>query len=210
MNSNTLRQWLGTLALIVIATALIVGVMLLASPAPAPKPAASSGIGLKSISSSTNFSSLQIDNDTAAAPGYSYTNDPDTGLYRVGANNVGLVAGATKAFDCTATSCTSDVALTHALNPIMPSESITPTNNGTVTPTMRLVTLTPASDVTITLGACTTGQQMILYDSVNFAIIITDTGNFTGAGNQTFGQYDAMPASCFGSKWVQTGAVSAN
>ena len=41
-------------------------------------------------------------------------------------------------------------------------------------------------------------------------VIISDTGNFVGAGNQTIGQYDTLPLACFGSVWVQTGPVSSN
>lgn len=93
---------------------------------------------------------------------------------------------------------------------IVSSESITPTNNGTITPTARIVSLTPASAVTITLGTCVTNTVMTIYDAVNQAVIITDTGNFVAAGNQTLGQYDTLPAVCIGGVWVQDGPVSAN
>jgi len=101
-------------------------------------------------------------------------------------------------------------ATTFAANPLLPTESITPTNNGTITPTMSLVTLTPGGAVTVTLGACTAGQRSVLYNSINANVIISDTGNFVGAGNQTIGQYDTLPLACFGSVWVQTGPVSSN
>lgn len=101
-------------------------------------------------------------------------------------------------------------AATFAANPILPSQSITPTDGGTITPTLRLVTLTPAGALGTALGACTTGHATILYNSVNANVVITDTGNFIGAGNQTLGQYDALPLVCIDSKWVQIGAVSAN
>lgn len=104
----------------------------------------------------------------------------------------------------------STVAPTFNVNPIAASESITPTDNGVLTPTKQFVTLTPAGAVAVTLGACTTSTSAVLYNSVNANVVITDTGNFIGAGNQTLGQYDAMPMACFGTKWVQTGPVSAN
>jgi len=100
--------------------------------------------------------------------------------------------------------------VTLSANPILPSESITPTANGVITPTDVLVTLTPASAVTITLGACTTGQQTFLYNSVDANVVITDTGNGVLAGNQTLTQYDVLPLVCFGAKWVQITAVSQN
>lgn len=90
------------------------------------------------------------------------------------------------------------------------TESITPTNGGTITPTKVLVTLTPAGALGTALGACTTGQRMVLYNSVNANVVVSDTGNALLAGDQTLGQYDALPLSCFSSKWVQTGPVSAN
>ena len=38
---------------------------------------------------------------TAAAPSISFASDPDTGLYRVGANNIGISAGGAQVFDIT-------------------------------------------------------------------------------------------------------------
>ena len=105
---------------------------------------------------------------------------------------------------------TFTLAQTFSTNPILPSESITPTAGATITPTARIVTLTPSEAVTITLGACTTNTQMVVYNENNFDVIISDTGNFVAAGAQTIGQYDALPASCIATKWIQTGAVSAN
>lgn len=99
---------------------------------------------------------------------------------------------------------------THGNTVVFSSESISPTNNAMITPTKTLVTFTNAAPVTVTLGACTTGQLVWLYGSTVNSVIITDTGNFLGAGNQTIGQYDAMGMVCIDSKWVQTSAVSAN
>lgn len=90
------------------------------------------------------------------------------------------------------------------------SASITPTDGGTLTPTAEIMTLTPAGALGTALGACTTGYSTILYNSVNANVVITDTGNFIGAGNATLGQYDALRLICIDSKWVQVSAVSAN
>lgn len=132
-----------------------------------------------------------------------------------------MTAGAVSATSLTATSSTSAAALsaaslsvtgaaTFSTSPIFSTESITPTNGGTITPTASLVTLTPAGAVGVDLGICTTGMVAVLYNSVNANVVITDTGNFIGAGNQTLGQFDALPLACLASKWVQTGPVSAN
>lgn len=40
----------------------------------------------------TNFDTMNVENGTAAAPSLSFTSDPDTGMYRVGANNLGVAA----------------------------------------------------------------------------------------------------------------------
>ncbi len=101
-------------------------------------------------------------------------------------------------------------AATFSANPILPTQSITPTDGGTITPTLRIVTLTPAGALGTALGACTTGHETVLYNSVNANVVISDTGNFIGAGNQTLGQYDALRLACIDSKWVQVSAVSAN
>lgn len=94
--------------------------------------------------------------------------------------------------------------------PIHSTASLTPTDGGTLTPTAEIVILTPGGAVGTALGACTSGELTTLYNSVNAAVVVTDTGNFIGAGNATLGQYDALGLVCISSKWVQISAVSAN
>lgn len=48
---------------------------------------------------------MNLDDGSASAPAYSFTSDPDTGVYRVGANDVGLATNGAKIFDCSATGC---------------------------------------------------------------------------------------------------------
>jgi microcystin-dependent protein len=43
---------------------------------------------------------------TVAAPSYSFSTDPDSGVYRIGANNVGIAAGGSKIVDVTTTGAT--------------------------------------------------------------------------------------------------------
>jgi hypothetical protein len=93
---------------------------------------------------------------------------------------------------------------------IYSSALITPTDGGIVTPTAKLVSMNPAAAVTVTLAACTTGMETILYNQANFALIVSDTGNGVLAGAQTLGQYDALMLACFATKWVQVSALSAN
>ncbi len=51
----------------------------------------------------SNFSAVQVDDGTVGAPAIGFTDDTDNGLYRVGANNVGLAAGGTLVLDVNAT-----------------------------------------------------------------------------------------------------------
>lgn len=187
--------------LVVLLAALFVALSLLTMPAPV---AARPPLG------------ISMDDGSVSAPAYNFSSDTDTGIYRIGANNIGIATNGAKIFDCSATGCTiaGTAALqgvvTFSVNPIVSSESITPTDGGTLTPTKQVVTLTPAGAVGVDLGACTTGQATILYNSINANVVITDTGNGVLAGNQTLGQYDALPLVCVGAKWVQTGPASAN
>jgi hypothetical protein len=48
-------------------------------------------------------SSLRNADGTEANPGYSFNSDPDTGMYRIGANNLGFSTGATKRLDINST-----------------------------------------------------------------------------------------------------------
>lgn len=112
------------------------------------------------------------------------------------------------------TTLTGDLAVTGAVtfssNPIMSSESITPTDGGTLTPVASIVTLTPAGALGTALAACTTGQKTTLYNSINASVVITDTGNFIGAGNATLTQFDTLSLVCIATKWVQIGTVPNN
>lgn len=91
---------------------------------------------------------------SAARPGYAFWTDEDTGVYRVGANNLGIAAGGTKVFDCTATGCTvtGNLAgtLTTAAQP-----------NITSVGTLPLATVTNLTSTTITGTLATANQPNI-------------------------------------------------
>ena len=159
---------------------------------------------------------------SAAAPAVTFASDTNTGIYRVGADDVGIATNGVLALDVSATTVTSalPVVVNGALNVagtvtftgpnIYSSASITPTDGSVLTPTARMVTLTPAVAVGVEMGACTTGNETILYNAIAQNVVITDTNNGVLAGNQTLGQYDTLHLACFASKWVQVGPVSAN
>jgi hypothetical protein len=93
---------------------------------------------------------------------------------------------------------------------IAAAASITPTNGGAITPTASTIILTPAAAVTPTLAACSAnGTQLTLYNSVNAAIVLQDSGNLIATGALTLGQYDSLQLVCISTKWVEI-ATSAN
>lgn len=51
--------------------------------------------GLAALAGESNFTTVQVDDGTAAAPSLGFTNDTDTGFYRIGSNNVGWSQGGT-------------------------------------------------------------------------------------------------------------------
>lgn len=53
-----------------------------------------------------------IQDGTVNAPSLAFANDPDTGLYRIGANNLGVSVGSIKVIDATSTGVTLPVAVT--------------------------------------------------------------------------------------------------
>jgi hypothetical protein len=54
---------------------------------------------------------LQCSNGTVSLPSLTFGTDPDTGLYRIGANNPGFAAGGVKVWECAATGCTFPLLL---------------------------------------------------------------------------------------------------
>jgi hypothetical protein len=61
---------------------------------------------------------LQCSNGTVAAPSLTFGSDPDTGLYRIGANNPGLAAGGTKIQEWATTTSTLTVPLLGAVGAV--------------------------------------------------------------------------------------------
>lgn len=81
------RQWIiwGVIA-VVFVVATVLGISL-PIPLPSPPPL-SQGI--------TGFDRIALDSGTAALPSYTFQGDTDTGLYRIGANDLGVAAGGSK------------------------------------------------------------------------------------------------------------------
>ena len=67
--------------------------------------------GLPYFPGTTVFGTGLFADGTAAAPTVSFTNDPDTGLYLIGANNIGVAANGAKVLDVASTGLTVTGAL---------------------------------------------------------------------------------------------------
>lgn len=73
----------------------------------------------------------------------------------------------------------------------------------TLTPTVTYYNLAPAAVLTLTLGAGTAGDLLILHSTVATNTVIVDTGATVGGGNVTLAA-DDMALFIFGnSKWVE-------
>lgn len=71
------------------------------------------------VAGCTNIESILVDDGTVSAPSVSFTSDTDTGLYRIGANNVGVAVGGALDFDFAAndfTAASGSVISTNTIN----------------------------------------------------------------------------------------------
>ncbi|MBI5035573.1 MAG: hypothetical protein HZB51_34205 [Chloroflexi bacterium] len=111
-------------------------------------------------------------NGSVSAPAYTFASDPNTGIYRVGADNLGITAGGTKVLDCTAAGCTT-------------------TGTHTVTGASALVTTTVGSGGvgTLTVHAAATFTDTAAFNGAtdfNAAMNVDANGDFDSisvAGN---------------------------
>ena len=55
------------------------------------------------IDGTTSLTEVEVGNGTVAAPSMTFTSDSDTGIYRIGANNLGVAAAGAKVLDVSAT-----------------------------------------------------------------------------------------------------------
>lgn len=89
--------------------------------------------------------------------------------------------------------------------------AISVTDGGVITPSGSYQPLESGGAVTATLSSgCTAGRQVILVNTVNQTIIISETATSALSGNASLGQYDALALLCDGTRWVQTAPESDN
>jgi len=138
----------------------------------------------------------QGQNGTAAAPALSFSGDPNTGVYNVGADNIGISTNGTLRFDVSTTATTSTLPIVHPLGAVG-------TPSVTFTGDLNTGFWSPAAD---TIAASTGGSERIRLDSSGRLLVGTSTassgaptggaliqGTGSAAGPITL-QIDATPA----------------
>ncbi len=86
----------------------------------------------------------------------------------------------------------TDHLLTQAEFYMIPPATLTVTDGGTINPTGAVVELTAAGAVGAQMDAASDGEFVILINTVNQTITITDTGSAKLAGDVSLGQYDTL------------------
>lgn len=125
----------------------------------------------------TNFSSVQVGDGAVATPSYSFTNDTDTGLYRIGSDNVGLTAGGTKILDVGP----AGVSVTGVFTV---GTLVSQTVNATSSYITSTNTISAGTSVAAG-GAITTAKQITATGAISTASNLT-TGGVLGIGTDTF------------------------
>lgn len=150
----------GFIATVLIVLSLIVGVLNAVQNA-LPPTVESLGV--------TNFDTLQVGDGSVSEPAFGFTSDTDTGLYRIGANDLGLAVNGTKVGEFTASGFVGSVGTANQSNI---------TNLGT----QAYLT---ATNATVTNGTITSLAVGGGYSSTGCDL--TDVGNVNCAGNAAIG-----------------------
>ena len=87
---------------------------------------------------------------------------------------------------------------------LSPQDTTTLTQGATITPSGALMPLTSAGDVsTGSITAGTNGDILLLLNTVNHTITISDTGTLKLSGDAALGQYDSLLLGCDGTNWIE-------
>lgn len=144
-----------------------------------------------------------------SAPGYAFAGDPDSGWYRIGADNLGIAAGGAKVVDI----ATTGVEVTGTLRGRLPTSSET---GGTLSAASANKVVVLATAPTIPASVFTAGDVVALYNDTAAAMTITQgasltqrlsgtatTGNLTLAARGSASVYFKSATEC-----VVSGSVS--
>lgn len=114
-----------------------------------------------------------LGNGTASAPALTFASDLDTGLYRVGANQLGVTVGGSKIIDCNTVTCTFQ------LPSVIPG--VTSSTGVTVT---GVITLSQGG--TITANGSVTGVGVVSTNGFTGTVMTANQPNITNLGTQTY------------------------
>lgn len=152
--SDKQKQWLAYGVILV--AVLVAGFLGVNYPLPAPPAVSVSGQSVSHMSGPLN-----LDDGSASAPAYGFTNDTDVGVYRVGANDLGVAVGGSKILDVSST-------------------GITATN-------MSATTITATTLVSQAVGFSASAASSLVTTTINGALTITGTVLRKGALTYTGG-----------------------
>jgi hypothetical protein len=160
--------------------------------------------GISVTGTTTSSGVLKGPNGAAGAPSFSFTSDTDTGVYRVGADDIALSAGSIKVLDC-GVSCSIPVGLT-VTQPSDNTPGITTTGTGT-----GAGIVTTGGDtgpgITATGGGTTGGGGVFVATGDGFGV--DGTGSGTGYGVVGTGGADGVGGSFIGGSNGGVGVVGA-
>jgi hypothetical protein len=117
---------------------------------------------------------------TVSLPSVTFASDLDSGLYRIGANNIGLATNGAKVFDCSATTCTTTAlmkgpaegsVLINARSELTVTQLVNGATIVTV-PTGKAIRLVSA-EATATGATCTTATSVDLVVGANHLVVFT-------------------------------------
>ena len=149
--------------------------------------------------------SLQI-SGVVSAPAYSFASDNDTGIYRIGANNIGIAANGTKVLDISNTAVTITPATT--LSAALTYGGVTLSNAVTGTGNMVL-SASPTLTGTLTAAAANFSGNVSSATEFRLAQTYLRVATVADAGGWTFGGgYNFAFNSGVGWKHDSTGALS--
>jgi hypothetical protein len=122
----------------------------------------------------------QGQNGTAAAPALSFSGDPNTGIYNVGADQLGISTNGTLRFDVSTTATTSTLPVVHPLGAVgTPSITFTgDTNTGIYSPGADQVAISTGGTVRLSLS--TTAVSSALAIDHPLGAVGTPSITFTG------------------------------
>jgi len=88
---------------------------------------------------------------------------------------------------------------------LQPQEAISVTEGLTLTLTGTSQPLESAGDATFNLPSGAAGDLLLLVNTVNHTLTLTDTASIKLAGDWQGGQYDALLVWCDGTNWIEVG-----